>query len=53
MFSPYCLISFLFSFMAYTYNYHYSGLFLKGDEGAGWYIDFDNEILQCKPKISY
>ncbi|WP_034346839.1 hypothetical protein [Helicobacter trogontum] len=36
-----------------AYNYHYSGLFLKGDEGAGWYIDFDNEILQCKPKISY
>ena len=36
-----------------AYNYRYSGLFLKGDEGAGWYIDFDNEILQCKPKISY
>ncbi|WP_394966793.1 hypothetical protein [uncultured Helicobacter sp.] len=36
-----------------AYNYHYSGLFLKGDEGAGWHIDFDNEILQCKPKISY
>ncbi|TLE07331.1 hypothetical protein [Helicobacter bilis] len=36
-----------------AYNYHYSGLFLKGDEGAGWYIDFDNEILQCKPKVSF
>ena len=36
-----------------AYNYRYSGLFLKGDAGRGFYINFDNEILQCKPKISY
>lgn len=35
-----------------TYFYDNYGIFLKGDEGRGWYIDF-SEVLDCKPKISY
>ncbi|RDU58963.1 hypothetical protein CQA44_11865, partial [Helicobacter sp. MIT 14-3879] len=30
-----------------TYFYDNYGIFLKGDEGAGWYIDFGNKILDC------
>ena len=35
-----------------TYFYDNYGIFLKGDEGRGWHIDF-SEVLDCKPKISY
>ncbi|RDU59412.1 hypothetical protein CQA53_11480 [Helicobacter didelphidarum] len=36
-----------------TYFYDNYGIFLKGDEGAGWHINFGYEVLDCKPKISY
>jgi len=30
------------------YYYRYYGIFLHGDEGAGWHIDFDSKRLECK-----
>ena len=31
-----------------NYYYRYFGIFLKGDEGRGFYIDLDDKILECK-----
>ena len=31
-----------------TYFYDNYGIFLKGDEGAGWHIKFGYEILDCE-----
>ena len=31
-----------------NYYYRYFGIFLKGDAGRGFYIDFDDKILECK-----
>lgn len=31
-----------------TYFYDNYGIFLKGDEGAGWHIKFGSEVLDCE-----
>lgn len=35
-----------------TYLYDNYGIFLKGDEAAGWHWE-NSEILDCKPETSY
>lgn len=48
-----CLLKININYKYETYFYCNYGVFLRGDEGAGFNLGFAKEILDCEPKISY